>query len=255
MVSPLGPRPLPTSRIVQAGHRRRAWGDVDRRAAGSRCDTLVQRPGCQSGRDGETSVQHLGDACRRLAIVEPGIGLARGADDDAGILECQQIVAVERHQHRPARGVGPGQAQVDDLAPLRRHRQRDARGLEQLGAQAPAATTTASAPIDLAADAHARGPVALQDQLRRSAHEPRPTLDGCPVQRGSDPPPIDPRAARHEERRLVGAQRREQGARLDGESLSAWPTGQSAARARTRRSTASSSARIARARRGRRQRA
>src|SRR5262245_37532984 len=59
---------------------------------------LRQRPGGETWRHGEPGVEHLGHTLSRQAMVKAGVGLAAGADDDARILEGQEIIARERQQ-------------------------------------------------------------------------------------------------------------------------------------------------------------
>jgi hypothetical protein len=159
---------------------------------------LVQRPRCEPGRNREPRVQHLGDARRRQAIVETRIGLAGRADNDPGILECQEVVAAERQQHRPGRGVGAGQAQVNDLAPLRRDSELHADRLQELRRPGSGSDHHGIGLDHLAIDTDACRPVAAQDKLGGAIHQPRPELGGGASQCGGEPAPIDASATRHE---------------------------------------------------------
>ena len=91
--------------------------------------------------------QHLGLARRGDAIVETDATLARRPDNNARVVERQQVVAAGRQHDRPVARILPRQSQMHDLAALRLDRQRDADGDSSEGAHAPAATTTQSAAI------------------------------------------------------------------------------------------------------------
>jgi hypothetical protein len=124
MVRPVGPCPVAMKRFSAPGAAQ------DRQAVGRRWPEadahVAQRPGGQTGGDGEGLTEDLMHAAGCLPVVEPRVVLARRAGDDAVAGEGQQVVALERQDHGPLARVVAGHRQVRDLPPLRKDRQRQA---------------------------------------------------------------------------------------------------------------------------------
>src|SRR5262249_31063802 len=120
----------------------------------------------------------------------------------------QQIVSAERHQYGPARGVGAWRAQVNDLTALRRYLEPNTRGLEHLARPGPGSDQNRIGLDRLGIHTHAQGAPAAHDELGAAAHPSRSTLSSGPIESAGHPPTIYAGAARDEQRRLIGTQRR-----------------------------------------------
>ena len=80
---------------------------------------LDQGGSSEAGGEGEGVVEHLAQPGGRHPGIEPAARLPGRSRYDATTAERHQVVIADRDDRRPPVGVGIGEVEVDDLAPLR----------------------------------------------------------------------------------------------------------------------------------------